>query len=375
MNITAICAWYEVGMRHYSFTVLKALKDNLPDNYNLSIILVLRNNKGAYPELLELQGVDIECIVIKNNAINILSKIFPFFFDYYLYRKLRKRKVDLMYILFGGLYFKYLKRIQEKYKVLSTVHDIVPHEKNIRSFKDKWLSKTENRRGQDLINNSNYLLTNSVEQYNYLKEKGQNKIYYVSMPTLINSVIANGTQGLRELDGLKEYILFFGRIDKYKGLDILMKTHIESKIEIPLVIAGSGNFWFNIPTNSNIRLINRYILDEELSQLFKNAKICVLPYISITQTSLISIPFYFKTPVILSDIPSFRFIGEKAKSLICDFEDPQDYFQKIQSLLINEELRTEAINGQNNYYQSFFDEKKFTINIIEVFSKIEKDEN
>lgn len=372
MNITAICAWYEVGMRHYSFTVLKALKDNLPNNYNLSIILVLRNNKEAYPELLELQDVDIEYIIIKNNVINILSKIFPFFFDYYLYRKLKKRKVDLIYILFGGLYFKHLKRIRKKYKVLSTVHDAIPHEKNIRSFKDRWLSSTENKRNHHLVNNSNYLLTNSVEQYNYLKEKIQNKIYYVSMPTLINSVIANGARALNELEGLKEFILFFGRIDKYKGLDILVKTHIESKIDIPLVIAGSGNFWFDIPANSNIILINRYILDEELNQLFKDAKICVLPYISITQTSLISIPFYFKTPVLLSNIRSFRFIGEKTNSLICNFENPHEYFQKIQSLLLNEELRSEVINGQNNYYQSFFDEKKFGINIIDIFSKIEK---
>ena len=65
-----------------------------------------------------------------------------------------------------------------------------------------------------------------------------------------------------EVSGLKEYILFFGTVDKYKGVDLLVDAYCNLTCKsLKLVIAGRG---FDIEThNENIIRINRFIEDEE----------------------------------------------------------------------------------------------------------------
>ena len=369
MRIFVVCAWYEVGMRHYSFTVLKNLKENLPAEYSIKVLLVLRNDVENYPELAQLEGMDIEYVVIKNALLNIASKVFAGIFDRFLLRKVRKYGSDVLYILFEGLYFKEIDLYKKKTKVIYTIHDLTPHEKNKQSFKDRWLSKQENKRGEDLMRESDYLVTNSYFQYLKMKDIGKDNIFYANMPTLINPNIANGGVIPPELK-TEEYILFFGRIDKYKGLDILIKTHLESKVNIPLVIAGSGNFWFEVPESPNIILINRYIKDEELKYLFENARAAVMPYTAITQTSLISIPFYFKCPVILSNIKEFEEVSEKSKSPACDFSNVEDYRRNVSVVAEDETSRSSIIEGQTLYYLDNYDDKKFSEKMHGVFDSI-----
>lgn len=59
---------------------------------------------------------------------------------------------------------------------------------------------------------------------------------------------------------------------------------------------------------------NRYIADEEIRNLYEGAACVVYPYYSATQSGVLSLAFYFETPVICSDIPFFKAIIEKSQS-------------------------------------------------------------
>lgn len=373
MVINIVCAWYEVGMRHYSFSVLKNLSNLLSKEYQLKVTLVLRNEVINYPELSQLSNVDINYIVIKNPLLNVLSKIFPTIFDSYILRKIKADRSDLLYILFGGLFFKNVRSFKKIVKVLYTIHDLNPHEKNKSSIKDHMLSRLENKRDGNLVKESNYLLTNSKGQYNQLIDLVDPKnVFFAEMPSLINSQISDGTLKVPELIGEEDYILFFGRIDKYKGLDILINTHLSSGLQTKLVIAGSGKFWFDIPNADNIILINRYIKDEEFKDLFLKAKLAVMPYISITQTSLISIPFHFQCPVIFSDIDAFRTLTKECGSLICNFNDLSDYKIKINSLF-DQQSCASIVLKQNDFYDRIYNPKRFTNTMESIFDYIYMD--
>lgn len=69
------------------------------------------------------------------------------------------------------------------------------------------------------------------------------------------------------------------------------------------MIAGSGEVYFPIQKYENIILINRYIKDEEIAWLFNHAKLTVYPYISATQSGVLSVSCYFGKPIIASDVP------------------------------------------------------------------------
>lgn len=95
-------------------------------------------------------------------------------------------------------------------------------------------------------------------------------------------------------------VLFFGRIEKYKGLKYLLQSVPYIKKEIPhfkLIIAGSGNFteYQNLVDDmEEIEVHNQFIKDEEVPAFFQRAKIVVLPYIEGTQTGIIPIAYAFK---------------------------------------------------------------------------------
>jgi glycosyltransferase involved in cell wall biosynthesis len=122
------------------------------------------------------------------------------------------------------------------------------------------------------------------------------------------------------------YFLFFGRIDKYKGIATLLKAY--SKLEepkLPLVIAGKGNFTQEeralAESLAGILLLNRYIGDDEMVWLFEHAAAVVLPYIEASQSGIIPIAYKFSVPVIASDITGLvQFIEDKKSGFICKEE-------------------------------------------------------
>lgn len=368
MTIYIICAWYEVGMRSYSFTILNNIKKHLPDGYKIHVTLVLRENQENYPELAELEGLSINYVIIKNRYINILTKIFPLLLDTYFLKKTKEYKASIVYILFEGLSFKNIGKIQKHASVLFTVHDLIPHEKTLLSTKDKWLEETERKRRYYLSEKSDFVITNSIIQHEILNAKNNNA-FYIGMPTLINNHTAAGKIKPRELNSTK-YILFFGRIDKYKGLENLIKCHIDSQTETLLVIAGGGNYWFDLPHSKHILIINRYIKDEELNYLFKNSILTVLPYESVTQTALISLPFYFSSPVMFSNLPEFRSVSEESGSMICNFNNPEKYKYLITQIQTDTDIRNKIIDKQHLYYENNYNDFTFTKSLENIFARI-----
>ena len=110
---------------------------------------------------------------------------------------------------------------------------------------------------------------------------------------------------VKELEGINDYILFFGNVDIYKGVDILIEAYLKSKLSLTnrLVIAGKGLQL--IKDDNQIIRINRYIKDEEIKDLFVKSKLVVFPYISATMSGVLSLAFFFEKKIVLSDVPFF----------------------------------------------------------------------
>jgi glycosyltransferase involved in cell wall biosynthesis len=119
-----------------------------------------------------------------------------------------------------------------------------------------------------------------------------------------------------------DYILFIGRIKKYKGLKLLIKAWNDlEKTDQKLVIAGKAYRSYQ-SNHSNIVHLNRWLRDEEIHALISGATFVVLPYIEASQSGIIPIAEYFQTPVIISNVgglreqlnPNMKFIEVQAKS-------------------------------------------------------------
>ncbi len=307
-SILFIASEYDSGMRPYACTIIHHMW-----NEHSHAIVVVKNEKykqdfaGLDPKRVHFISYPT-CKVMK-----LWFKLHPTALNKEIRSILNKVNINIIYALTGELVLCWnIEKLQKRVPVLYTVHDAIPHETRkplLGKLKElciiTWPQKI-------LLNKTVYKITNSKAQYQYIKEhyKSVNKkVFYAPFPSLVNHDIASGGCTVPETEGLSHYILFFGNIHLYKGVDLLYNCYMQHP-ELhahPLVIAGSGPYYFSRSSSEkNVVIINRFVDDKEVADLFSKAAVVVYPYISATQSGVISIASFFKKPIVLSDVPYFK---------------------------------------------------------------------
>jgi glycosyltransferase involved in cell wall biosynthesis len=112
----------------------------------------------------------------------------------------------------------------------------------------------------------------------------------------------------RERARLRLRLLFFGRIEPYKGLEFLVKAFRMAKSSCPeltLTIAGRGRLGKlkrDIDGVSGINCLNRYLSEGEVADLFSTHGVCVLPYTQATQSGVVAMALGHGVPTIASRV-------------------------------------------------------------------------
>jgi len=129
-----------------------------------------------------------------------------------------------------------------------------------------------------------------------------------------------------------KYLLFFGIIRKYKGLDLLIEAMSKLDSAYQLIIAGEvyGSFdeYQHLidqhGLNDRVHVFNRYIPDDQVGLYFSASDVCVLPYRSATQSGIISISKHFEIPVIATDVGGLKeSITHGETGLMVDEPEPE----------------------------------------------------
>ncbi len=114
------------------------------------------------------------------------------------------------------------------------------------------------------------------------------------------------------LDPTQNTILFFGLVRAYKGLRYLIPAmpRVIGELNCQLLIVGEFyddpkpymRLIEELDLATHIKVVNRYIPNEEVSVYFNSADVVVLPYVSATQSGIVQIAFGLETPVITTDV-------------------------------------------------------------------------
>lgn len=218
------------------------------------------------------------------------------------------------------------KEKNKNFSQLFTVHDpSQDHPTNKISMHDRLKRVLVRKRRKIAFEKSDKIVTLSPEsgrQFRKIFPKYRDKEIVFNLGAHIPDADEQKPDECTELDD--SYILFFGRIDKYKGIENLLCAFNNRKnSQQRLVIAGKGDLTEKEEELANITnnlvLINRYIKDEEQIWLFKHAKALILPYIEASQSGIIPIAYKFGVPVIVSDIPGLtQFVENKKTGVVCN---------------------------------------------------------
>ena len=105
-------------------------------------------------------------------------------------------------------------------------------------------------------------------------------------------------------------VLFFGRVEYYKGIKTLLEAEQLLPPDVSLTVAGAGALsdsekQLAAALESRLTLLNRFIKDDEAALLLQQAGVLALPYLQATQSSLPLIAAAFGLPVVASSVGTF----------------------------------------------------------------------
>lgn len=155
----------------------------------------------------------------------------------------------------------------------------------------------------------------------------------------------------------KVNILFFGNITYDKGVDILISAvnMLEPKLrsKANIIIAGKdfdGTVYRVHPLDkAAFKIILRHIGDDELVYLYKHTDYVALPYRKTSQSGILEMAFYFRKPILASDVPYFnKMLTEFPSFGILSDKDVPKYAATLASVI-----------GQHSSAAFFLDEDYF----------------
>lgn len=107
-------------------------------------------------------------------------------------------------------------------------------------------------------------------------------------------------------------ILFFGKVRKYKGLEVLLAAMPKALAKVDCELLIAGEFYDSVEKyqrlirdygiEGNVRVENRYVQNEEVVSLFDRADVLALPYVSASQSGVARIAVANALPVIAARV-------------------------------------------------------------------------
>lgn len=271
-------------------------------------------------------------------------------FTYYnLVKIINKEKPDVIHILFEDILLgTTVLFLKNKYPIVYTDHDPSFHEG------ERFFSKLNHGLAKTITRKSDAIIVHGKRMKEILISANVSKDNIFCIP---HGEYSYYTQWEKPEVKEEKSVLFFGRIEEYKGIQYLIKAEPLITASVPkskIIVAGSGDFeqYRKIITNiDNFEIHNRFIPDEEVADFFKRASVVVLPYVDGTQTGVIPIAYSFKKPVVVTDVGSIPEVVEDGKTgYVVPPKDPVSLADAIIKILTDDRLRAEM--GQNAFQKT-----------------------
>jgi glycosyltransferase involved in cell wall biosynthesis len=184
-----------------------------------------------------------------------------------------------------------------------------------------------------------------------------------------------------KLNTSDSFLLFFGFIRGYKGLDLLIKAFSDKRLRnrsLKLIVAGEfyeddapyKTLVKSSGLENDIIFYDHFIKDSEVNLFFGAADLVVQPYKSATQSGVTQIAYFFEKPMLVTDVGGLREIVPDGKCGYVVKPEPNAIADAIVDFFDNnrKEFFTEGVKNEKEK----FSWDKMTKSIIEVYEKMTK---
>ena len=289
----------------------------------------------AYPEFEKYSRIiDVDKFYVVNTC-GKFWQLKAFWTNFLLLLFLIRNKFDVIHLTWPANVYEFIIYMLKR-KMILTVHDPFPH-----TGLDTRIVRLRRKVAFRFV--PHFIILNKAQREKFLS------FYRLPSSAVIDSRLSCYTYlNMVEPDMTtvpeQKYILFAGKISKYKGVEYLleaMKKVHDTFPDIKLVVAGGGKYHFDISEYAALPYIdirNRFIPDEELVALMNKTQFMVCPYTDATQSGVIMSSFTFGTPVIATRVGGLpEMLGNGKYGMLVKEKDTDALYQGICSLLSDEE--------------------------------------
>ncbi len=203
-----------------------------------------------------------------------------------------------------------LRRAKRKgMRRVSILHNLIPHEHRPG---DKLFSRY-------FVGSNDAFITLSrsvLEDLNVFDPKGLKPRTFSPHPLYDHYGATLGRKEALDLIGLREsqrYVLFFGFIREYKGLDLLLDAMADERmVQLGVKLIVAGEFYGDpkpymeqikhLDISDRVVLHTEFIPDHEVNRYFCAVDLVVQPYKSATQSGVSQIAYYFEKPMVVTHV-------------------------------------------------------------------------
>jgi glycosyltransferase involved in cell wall biosynthesis len=168
-----------------------------------------------------------------------------------------------------------------------------------------------------------------------------------------------------------QYILLFGRLSYYKGLDILLDAIpyvIKQYPDIKILIAGRLESGYILPDSvytQQVEFISNYLSVNDLKDLIRHAKFVVCPYRDATQSGVLMTALAMHKCVVATNVGSFPEYIQHGLNGLLSFPNPIDlalnlnkalkdnYYLKLNNNISNSDYATSVLYNRTKLSLSY----------------------
>jgi glycosyltransferase involved in cell wall biosynthesis len=191
-------------------------------------------------------------------------------------------------------------------KTIAIVHNIIPHEKRLG---DRLLAKYFAQANDAFVALSD-AVAKDMRHFTAQPVAVTPHPIYDHYGTLVER---NEALSALNLDKNYRYILFFGFIRDYKGLDLLLEAMSIPQVKaLPVKLIVAGEYYGNsekyekiidkLAIKNQLVLHTFFIANEQIKHYFSVADLIVQPYRSATQSGISQVAYHFEKPMMVTNV-------------------------------------------------------------------------
>lgn len=272
-------------------------------SFSLQYPSFLFPGKSQFTDEPAPEGLTIKSVI---NSINPLNW-------FYWGKKIRKERPDVLIVRYWlpfmgpclGTILRSVRKNQHT-RIIAITDNIIPHEQRPGDMQFT----------RYFLKPCHAFVTMSREVLEDLKSFTDRPALYTPHPLYDNYGSAlSRAEALRELGLSPEYtyLLFFGFIRKYKGLDLLLEAMSKKELldeRVHLIVAGE--FYGDATTYhemidrlglaARVHLFTEFIPNERVRYFFCASDLVVQPYRTATQSGITQIAYHFEKPMVVTRV-------------------------------------------------------------------------